>query len=77
MAIRDERGSKLIPCAKAAELYGCTMSYIRRLARAGKLDTELQAGSYFFHEAQVKRLAAKAATATGRHRKRSSKFGPG
>ena len=63
MALRNEKGRKLISCKQAAEAYGCTMSYIRRLARLGRLETEEVGGSYVFDELEVKRLAAQAAKA--------------
>lgn len=77
MALRNEKGRKLISCKQAAEAYGCTMSYIRRLARLGRLETEEVGGSYVFDEVEVKRLAAQAAKAEGRHRKRSEGFQAG
>jgi excisionase family DNA binding protein len=67
----------MIGCREAAEAYGCTMSYIRRLARDGRLDTEMVGGSYVFDEAQVRRLAAKAAKGEGRQRKRAGGFKAG
>ena len=77
MALRNERGRKLISCREAAEAYGCTMSYIRRLARLGRLETEEVGGSYVFDEAEVRKLAAQAAKADGRQRKRAGGFKPG
>jgi hypothetical protein len=53
------------------------MSYIRRLARLGRLETEEVAGSYVFDEADVKRLAATAAKGEGRQRKRAGGFKAG
>jgi len=67
----------MISCREAAETYGCSMSYIRRLARLGRLDTEEVGGSYVFDEAEVKRLASQAAKAEGRQRKRAGGFRPG
>lgn len=77
MALRNERGRRLISCREAAEAYGCTMSYIRRLARLGRLETEEVGGSYVFDETEVKRLAAQAAKGEGRQRKRSGGFKAG
>lgn len=77
MALQNHRGRKLISCRQAAETYGCTMRYIRRLAKDGKLETELVGGSYLFDEAAVKALAALAGKAEGRERKRSEGFKPG
>jgi hypothetical protein len=53
------------------------MSYIRRLARDGRLVTQIIAGSYLFDETQVRRLAAEAAGGKGRHKKRAGGFKPG
>ena len=77
VALRNERGRKLISCRDAADAYGCSMSYIRRLARLGRLETEEVGGSYLFDEAEVKRLAAQADKGEGRHRKRAEGFKPG
>jgi hypothetical protein len=76
VALRAEEGRIWISCREAAEEYGCTMSYIRRLARLGRLDTDEIAGSYVFDKAQVRRLAAAASKAQGRMRKRSGGFKP-
>lgn len=77
MALRNDRGRKLISCREAAEAYGCTMSYIRRLARTGRLETEEVGGSYVFDEAEVRKLASQAAKGEGRQRKRAGGFKPG
>jgi len=77
VALKNDSGRSMIGCREAAEAYGCTMSYIRRLARDGRLDTEMVGGSYVFDEAQVRRLAAKAAKAEGRQRKRAGGFKAG
>ena len=77
MALRNERGRKLISCREAAEAYGCTMSYIRRLARLGRLETEEVGGSYVFDESEVRNLASQAAKGEGRQRKRAGGFKPG
>jgi hypothetical protein len=76
VALRNDSGRRLISCRKAAETYGCSMSYIRRLARLGRLETEEVGGSYVFDEAEVRRLAARAAKGEGRMRKRASGFKP-
>jgi hypothetical protein len=76
VALRNDSGRRLISCRKAAETYGCSMSYIRRLARLGRLETEEVGGSYVFDEAEVRRLAARAAKGEGRQRKRASGFKP-
>lgn len=67
----------MIPCREAAEAYGCSMSYIRRLARLGRLETEEVGGTYVFDEAEVRRLAAQAAKSEGRQRKRAGGFKAG
>ena len=77
VAVKNEKGIRLIDCRKAADTYGCTMSYIRRLARDGRLDSQVVAGSYLFDETQVRRLAAEAAGGKGRHKKRAGGFKPG
>jgi hypothetical protein len=77
MALKNERGRRMISCREAAEAYGCSMSYIRRLARLGRLETEEVAGSYVFDEADVKRLASQAAKGEGRQRKRAGGFKAG
>lgn len=77
VALKNDSGRKMIGCREAAEAYGCSMRYIRRLAKDGRLETELVGGSYLFDEAQVRRLAAQAAKAEGRQRKRAEGFKPG
>lgn len=77
VALRNDRGRKMISCREAAEAYGCSMSYIRRLARTGRLEAEEVGGSYVFDEAEVKRLASQAAKGEGRQRKRAEGFRPG
>lgn len=77
VALKAEQGRTWICCREAAEEYGCSMSYIRRLARAGRLDTDVLAGGYVFDKAQVRQLAAEAAKAKGRMRKRAGGFKPG
>ena len=77
VALKNEHGRKMISCRKAAEAYGCSMSYIRRLARLGRLHTDEVGGSYLFDEAEVKRLASQAAKGEGRQRKRAEGLKPG
>jgi hypothetical protein len=67
LALKNEHGRKMISCRKAAEAYGCSMSYIRRLARLGRLQTDEVGGSYLFDEAKGE----------GRQRKRAEGFKPG
>ena len=77
VALRNDSGRRMLSCRQAAKEYGCTMSYIRRLARSGRLDAEEVGGSYFFDEAQVKRLAAQASKGEGRQKKRAEGFKAG
>lgn len=76
MALKSESGRRWISCREAAEAYGCTMSYIRRLARLGRLEPEEVGGRYVFDEADVRRVAAQAAKGKGRMRKRAGGFKP-
>jgi excisionase family DNA binding protein len=48
----------LITCQDAAKLYGCTMGYIRRLARDGRVFGQLIGRTYLVDAAEVKKLAA-------------------
>lgn len=77
VALRNDRGRKMISCREAAEAYGCSMRYIRELARKGRIASEEVGGAYVFDEAEIRKLAAQAAKAGGRHRKRSEGFKPG
>ena len=73
--MKDDRGRKLISCREAAEAYGCTMGYIRKLARQGRITHELVCGSYMVSLEEVRKLAGR--KATGREKKRSEGFKPG
>jgi excisionase family DNA binding protein len=75
--IRDNNGRKMISCREAAEKYGCSMRYIRKLALAGKLDHEVVGGSYMVAEADVTKLKAKVAKGTGRHKPKAERFKEG
>jgi excisionase family DNA binding protein len=75
MAMKDESGRKMLSCKQAAEEYGCSMRYIRKLAQAGRLTHEIVGGSYMVAADEVKKLARR--TATGRERKRSEGFKEG
>lgn len=75
--MKDDTGRKMLSCREAAEKYGCSMRYIRKLAQAGKVASEVVAGSYLVSEADVSRLKAKTAKGTGRHKPKAEKFRPG
>ena len=76
-AMKDDRGRKLISCRQAAEDYGCSMRYIRKLAQDGRLTHEIVGGSYMVAADEVSRLKASTARGTGRHKPKASKFRPG
>jgi hypothetical protein len=75
MAMKDESGRKMLSCKQAAEEYGCSMRYIRKLAQAGRLTHEIVAGSYMVAADEVKKLARR--SSTGRERKRAEGFKEG
>lgn len=75
MALKNDRGRVLISCREAAELYPCSMRYIRKLCQAGRLPFEEVGGTYMVDRAEVMRLANR--DATGREAKRSEGFTPG
>lgn len=75
--MKDDTGRKLLSCHDAAELYGCSMRYMRRLARDGKVGSETVGGAYFVSESDVKRLKAEVAKGTGRHKPKDRKFSQG
>ena len=68
--MKDDQGRKLLTCNEAAELYGCSMRYIRKLAAAGRVHSETVGRTYMVAEDDVKRLASR--QDGGRLRKRSS-----
>lgn len=52
-------GREMITCQEAARIYGCTMGYIRRLARDGKLTAQSVGPMWFVDKSellQAKRL---------------------
>jgi hypothetical protein len=62
-----------VGCREAAEAYGCTMSYLRRLARAGRVWTEkVGPRAYVFNLDEIKQLARR--KDGGRLRKRAEGF---
>jgi hypothetical protein len=75
--MKDDTGRKMLSCRDAAERYGCSMRYIRKLAAEGKVASEIVAGSYMVAEADVAKLKAKTAKGTGRHKPKAEKFRPG
>jgi excisionase family DNA binding protein len=75
MAIRDNTGRTLISCREAAELYPCSMRYIRKLVQSGRLVSQEVGGTYMVDRAEV--LAISRRKATGRLRKRSEGFRAG
>ncbi len=75
MALQNDRGRVLISCREAAELYPCSMRYIRKLCQAGRLAYEEVGGTYMVHRAELLTLANR--DATGREAKRSEGFNPG
>jgi excisionase family DNA binding protein len=77
MAIKDERGRKMISCRDAAREYGCTMGYIRRMVRDGRLEHEFVGRMYFVNADSLKRLASRASKETGRKKKRAEGFKAG
>lgn len=75
LALKNERGREMIDCRTAAERYGCSMRYIRKLALQGKLTHEIVGGAYLVAADEVRKLAGR--KTTGRTKKRSSKFSEG
>lgn len=74
-AMKDDKGRKMVSCREAAETYGCTMRYIRKLVRDGRLTHEIVAGGYVVSLDEVRQLSGR--KASGRARKRSEGFKPG
>lgn len=75
MALKDEKGRRMVSCREAAQEYGCTMRYLRALAKQGRVNTEMVGGAYLFDLQEVRRLANR--DADGRERKRSEGFRAG
>ena len=73
--MKDDKGRKMISCREAAEAYGCSMRYIRKLAKDGKVASEVVGGAYMVAADEVRRLAGR--KAAGRERKRSEGFKAG
>ena len=72
--MKDSEGREMVDVRTAAKRYDCSMTYIRRLAREGRIGSELVAGSYMVCLPQVLELAGR--KAKGRHKKRSAGFRP-
>lgn len=75
VAIKNENGRKLVSCADAARDYGCSMRWIRQLAKEGRIYRELICGAYMVDPNDVHKLSVR--KATGRLRKRSTGFKAG
>lgn len=75
--MKDDTGRKMLSCREAAEKYGCSMRYIRKLAADGKVASEIVAGSYMVSEADVAKLKAMVAKGKGRHKPKAEQFKPG
>jgi excisionase family DNA binding protein len=75
--MKDDTGRKMLSCREAAQKYGCSMRYIRKLAKDGEIRSETVAGSYMVAEADVASRKAKVAKGKGRHKPKASKFRPG
>lgn len=73
--MKDDDGRNLITCNEAAEIYGCGMRYIRKLAAAGRVHAVIVGRSYLVSEEDVRRLAGR--DDGGRLRKRSTGHKPG
>lgn len=77
LTLKNERGREMIDCRRAAERYGCSMRYIRKLIADGKLDAQTAGGTYLVDAAAIDRLKAKVARGTGRHKPKADQFKPG
>ena len=50
-------GRTLVTCQEAARLYGCTMGYVRRLARDGRVHATTVGRTWFVDRDEVMRIA--------------------
>ena len=75
--MRDDQGRRMISCREAAELYDCSMRYIRKLARDGKVASEVVAGAYVVSADDIRRLKAAVSKGTGRHKPKPRQFKAG
>jgi excisionase family DNA binding protein len=49
-------GRDMVTCQEAARLYGCTMSYIRRLARDGRITSLTLGRTWLVDKSEVSEL---------------------
>jgi len=75
MAMKDETGRRMLSCKEAAEEYGCSMRYIRKLAQTGRVSFQVVGGTYMVAADEIRKLARR--DATGRERKRAEGFKEG
>jgi hypothetical protein len=75
--MKDNQGRTLLSCRDAAERYGCSMRWIRKLAADGRIYSETVAGSYMVAEVDVAKIKAATAKGTGRHKPKATKFKAG
>lgn len=75
--MKNDTGRKLLTCRDAAEKYGCSMRYIRKLAKDGQVYAEMVAGSYMVSEADLASRKAKVAKGKGRHKPKAQRFAAG
>ena len=73
--MKDDKGRKMVSCRKAAETYGCSMRYIRKLVTSGRIASELVGRSYLVCLDDVRQIAGR--KADGRLKKRSTGFKSG
>lgn len=73
VAIEDTQGRVLVSVREAAEKYPCSMSYIRKLILTGKIySKKIHARASVVDLSEVIDIASR--DATGREKKRSTKF---
>lgn len=70
--MKNDKGREMVSCSEAAQEYGCTMSYMRRLAREDRVRAEEHAGVWWFDLEDVRKLSER--EDEGRKRKRSQGF---
>jgi len=73
--MKDDAGNRMIGANEAAELYGCSQRYIRRLAAEGRIRSEIVGRTYLVSAADVKKLSSR--QDGGRLRKRATGHKPG
>jgi hypothetical protein len=73
VAIEDASGRVLVSVREAAEKYPCSMAYIRKLILAGRIySKKIHARAHMVDLSEVLDIASR--DATGREKKRSTKF---